>query len=164
MAATCEIVVIEEANSNSFTPPSCWATCGTVGSSVGITTPLLELNQLIIPEVSPITAAALLALISETSTLESTSIPPRSIISCIKTPTPVISSSVFQGMCLIALLSSETRKKDNTAATAKLTSPTLIRKSITISTITTIPAIVVSCLLLKQGTSFFCSTAAERSL
>ena len=77
MPAVLLIMVMAVASSSSLTaPPICATIWGIVGISVGITTPLVELNQLNRPEQMPIMDTAVLSFITETSAALSILMPP----------------------------------------------------------------------------------------
>ena len=125
--AVLEIMVIAVAiSSSSIGPvsPNLLNTSGMVGISVGITTPEVELNQLIMPDVIPIMVTAVAGVIILASASDNSLIPPSLIMICISTPTPVMSSSVPQGIRLMASPSSATWRKESTMATAKPVRPT----------------------------------------
>ena len=157
MPAVLEIMVMAVAISNSNAgpaTPNLPSTSGMVGIRVGMTTPEVELNQLMIPEVIPIIVTEVAGVITLANASDNNLMPPSLMMMCISTPTPVISSSVPQGIFLIASPSSATRKNESTMATAKLVRPTLTFKNSTTTTITAMPDNVTSCFLLKAGISF----------
>ena len=88
----------------------------TVGISVGITTPEVELNQLMMPAVSPMTPGAVTGLISLARPLASRSIPPSWITRAISMLIPLIINRVPQGMEATDFFSSATRNSSSTKA------------------------------------------------
>ena len=132
--------------------------------SVGMTTPEVEENQDMTPAVTPRIVVAVFALITEASDADSKSIPPRAIITFMRTPTPQIRSSVPQGIFFKACSSSETRRKERIIATVKLASPTFTLKSMTSPTMLAIPISVIICSLLKAGMSENFKTTSDFNL
>ena len=137
---------------------------GTVGISVGITTPDVEENHDMTPAVTPRMAVAVAAFMMDAREAERRWIPPRTIITFISTPTPQIRRSVPQGIRFSASPSSDTRKKESAIAAVKLASPTFTLKIITMPTIAQMPRSVMICALLKEAVSENFSAFSDFSL
>ena len=129
-----------------------------VGIRVGMTTPVVEEKNDRIEAVRDMMGAAVTGLMTLSSAAEIISMPPAFRTTFIRTPMPVIRSSVPQGTFARAFFSSEVLSAIRTAATAKEARPTLIEKPTTMMTITTIPRAVMTCSLL-----IFCATAVEET-
>ena len=167
MPAVLEIMVMAVAiSSSSLGPasPKFPKISGMVGISVGMTTPEVELNQLMMPEVMPMMVTEVAGVMTLASASDNRWMPPSLMMMCISTPTPVISSRVPQGIRLMASPSSATRRKDSTMATAKPVRPTLTFMNRTKNTITAMPTRVIIWFLLNAGISFRSITLSECSL
>ena len=159
------VMAVAISNSSMAPPsPSLARISGMVGSNVGITTPEVELNQLMIPEVIPMIVTDVAGVITLASALDNNLMPPSMMMICINTPTPVISSNVPQGIRLIASPSSATRRKERTIATANPVRPTFTFRNSTSTTIAPIPIRVMICFLLNGGMSLWLMTLSEWSL
>lgn len=77
----------------------------TVGIRVGSTTPLAELNQLIIPAVRAMIGPAVTGFITEASRSAKRSIPPSSFVTAMRTLTPQIRINTLHGTSFSACFS-----------------------------------------------------------
>lgn len=98
---------------------------------VGITTPVVLLKNDRIDEMNAMIGAAVAGVIIASSASEIRSMPPISITTFIKTPTPQIRSRVPQGILARACFSLATPRRISTAATKKEVRPTSRRRNMT---------------------------------
>ena len=109
---------------------------GTVGIMVGMTTPEVELNQLITPEARASRAGAVRGIMMLARPAASRSMPPAVMTTFISTPMPVTSRMVFQGMDWTHLEISATPSAARMQASRKQVRPMLVWKTTTHTTIT----------------------------
>ena len=105
--------------------PTAAAISPTVGSRVGHTTPMAELNQDMMPALRPWMATAVRGVITEARPVDMRSTPPTEMTASMSMPTPVTMRRVDQEMALKTFFSSAARRTIRTMPAAKEMRPTL---------------------------------------
>ena len=114
-----------------------------IGYKVGITTPVVELTHERMPELAAIIGVAVCSFIKLVRKSEIKVIPPSSVITFTRSPTPTIRIKVPQGIPLIAFFSSTQPRRTKTVAAAKAKSPVSSLNPMQQITTMTMAAIVV---------------------
>ena len=105
-----------------------------VGISAGITTPVVELNQLITPDARAMMGLTVEPLMMEVRPSTRRSMPPRALTTAISMFTPQTRMKVPQGMILMAALSLATPKMHRMMAARGAARPMLTPKANTTTT------------------------------